>query len=428
MACALIRYTLANDGEITLFLLKSFKEFSILIMIRPTLVVLIVVLLLASTDGRRHQWFGGRSTVIVGNQQRPRGSRFLPRRLRVMRGGQDEKDDPNATSSVMTNDTAEEVYPKKEESAEEETVVLVEAEEVVVEVDNDGEDMEELHVDSEAEEDYYFSDSDVENELEQELLKDLAVSEEENVEEKQEVYDTTEAVVETVVDLTKRTSILALKASKITAIWLKQWSWDLYRACLRAIEAGRLELEEGGDDSWLISELSDDDESSSRFQKYKKKLVRLFLRCFKTAKSMTIAFWSMDDDYDDLLFDENLAQKEQPSVSFFSKVKLHKDSEEKEEYLPREAIVEGSSVYRVDMRCVGGDGSIVTIKRAKQMPPSAVTVSFNDSLRRRKILVNVVVAVASIALWEQVGGQALLAKAVQMVQQRMQRIGNRKTK
>lgn len=368
--------------------------------------------LLVLAQGRH--WFARPVLVSPSGSKRPR-STFLKRfsnhqRLRL-RGGQDEEAD-----TVATNVTE----PQEEEGTEEvklpTNTTLQEDEEDIVSLEEE-EDIAELHVDTEVEEDYYFSDSDIENEVILELAEELDEGGEELAEE-----DAIDVVVETVFDLSRRTSILAWKASKVTAFWFKQWSLDVYRACMRAVEAGRLELEEGGDDIWLIAELSDAEEAS-RFQGIKKKAMRLSKRCFKTAKQMTIAFWSMDDD-DDFLFDQEGDEDmfQQPSISFFSKFKLHKEYQE-EEKLEEE---NSSAAEKVCAKCVGGDGTVPTKRRRsrtaatkdalKSAETTTVTIIPKVS-KGRKLLVNLVVGVASIVLWEQVGGQALLSKGVQMVMQ-----------
>jgi hypothetical protein len=398
---------------------------------RPIVLFFFFVLVLTLAHG--HRWIG-RPVVFSPHDKRPRGT-FLPRftishpRMRL-RGGQDEVTD-NAVLEPTTAAAAQEegVSPNLNTNTtaleDEEETDLLEQEEA----------MEEFQVDSEDEEEaYYHSDSDIENDVALELLdsEDYELDEAEEVENEDEAID---VVLETVVDLSKRTSILALKASKVTAIWVRQWSLDFYRACQRAIEAGRLELEEG-DDDWLIAELSEEEEES-RFQAARKKALRLSKRCFKTMTQMTIAFWTMDDD--DILLDEETEENvfKLPSISFFSKFKLHKEYQEDTQNNNVQEEEEETVAGKVRAKCVGGDDSSPTKRRRHRrrssrndktptttdadMTSDTTTVTVIPKIAKgRKLWTNVAVGIASIVLWQQVGGQALLAKGMHMVQHHLQ--------
>jgi hypothetical protein len=394
---------------------------------RPIVLFFFFVLLLTLAHGRH--WIV-RSAVFSPHDKRPRGT-FLPRftishpRMRI-RGGQDEETDnavlePTTAAAEEEEGVSPNLITNTTSLEDEEATGLLEQEEA----------MEEFQVDSEDEEEaYYHSDSDIENDVELKLVdsEDYEQDEAEEVENEDEAID---VIYETVVDLSKRTSILARKASKVTAIWVKQWSLDLYRACRRAIDAGRLELEEGGDDVWLIVELSEEEEES-RFQAAHKKALRLSKRCFKTVTQMTIAFWTMDDD--DILLDEEKEENvfKLPNISFFSKFKLHKEyQEENQDNTVQE---EENVAEKVRAKCVGGDDSSPTKRRHHHrrrrssrndktatttdvdMTSDTTTVTVIPKIAKgRKLWTNVAVGITSIVLWQQVGGQALLAKGMHIM-------------
>jgi hypothetical protein len=333
-----------------------------------------------------------------------------------LRGGQYEETD-NAVLEPTTAAAEEEVgvSPNLNTNTtsleDEEKTDLLEQEEA----------MEEFQVDSKDEEEaYYHSDSDIENDVVLESV-DSEDYEQDEAEEVEIEDEATDVILETVVDLSKRTSILARKASKVTAIWVKQWYLDAYRACERAIEAGRQELEEGGDDDWLIAQLSEEEEES-RFQAARKKVLRLSKRCFKTMTQMTIAFWTMDDD--DILLDEEKEENvfKLPTTSFLSKFKLHKEYQEdnqdntvQEE--EEEECGEGSSPTkrrRYRRRSSRNDKTATTTDVDMTSDTTTVTV-IPKIATGRKLWTNIAVGVASIVLWELVGAQALLAKGMHMM-------------
>jgi hypothetical protein len=347
-------------------------------------------------------------------------SSFLP--VVRARGGQENVLETTAVIVEQDGDAKKEadlvINEEEEEVDEEDELVITEEEEREEEKIEISVSIEEAETEEYEYEEEYYADSEEEE-----------VGEEE-VGEKEEGYDTEvlDQVVETAIILSKKTSILALKASKISAIWLKRWSLDLYYACERAIYAGRDELENMTDDDALIDELSDSEDSEaakSLQQKAKrvtlqgsKKLWRISKRLFGTATKMTIAFWSYDDD-EFIVDTQEEVEMSLPAISFFSKFKLHTEKEDHE--LPGTSSL-ANSVTKC--RVVGGGDSTTTItpettktKRyrrrrvAKEEPATVVTV-IPRTTRKRDVFAKVVIGIASILLWETAGAKTVLLGAV----------------
>lgn len=273
-------------------------------------------------------------------------------------------------------------------------------------------------------------DYDLEEEYDEEDDEDY---DDDDDEEEENLLDT---VVDTVSVVSKKSSVLAVKYSKIGAIWIKQWSRDIFRACKRAIEAGKLELEEGTDDDSLIAELSEDEEDPPVLIVYGKKVWRLSKRVYRTMESMTFAFWKFDDE--DIIVDmEEEVEEEQnafkSTISFFTNLKRTKNTEEDTPQVVD--ITEKEVSNEKAMKCVGGDivPSLTKTKNIKSLTleaplddvadeqtstsvvePAVVTII--PKTRKRDVFFNVVLGAASILMWEQ-GGKAFFEQGVTKVKE-----------
>lgn len=276
-------------------------------------------------------------------------------------------------------------------------------------LDSDDEHVESIEIDVDDEEDFYTdsedSDSDYEVEEEEDEVDD---------EEKEHL----EIAIETAVEVSRRAGVLALKFSKVAAFWVRQWSWDIYRACERAVGACREELVESGEDVVLTKA---EMKGATRLQLFRKKSWRITKRTCKMIAKMTVAFWTMDDN-DILVSDKEETETIKPKFSFLEKLKLSNDAEEedeeveveeKEKSCKPESSSHGRRKKRKSKRVKKkkASASLTSTKAPKDEEKTVVTVVPRVRTSRR-VVIGLAVGVVCGFFWEQMEVTALIAKGI----------------
>ncbi|KAL3926281.1 MAG: hypothetical protein SGBAC_013537 [Bacillariaceae sp.] len=287
-------------------------------------------------------------------------------------------------------------------------------------LDTDDEMAEEVGFDSDTEEeDDYYTDAEDDSESECD----------DTIEEEEEENQSLEKAIETAVYVSERAGVIALRVSKVAAFWVRQWSWDIYRACERAVDACREEL--ALEDFSFTDTKADKD--LARLQRLRKKTWRVTKRSCRTLGKMAVAFWTMDDD--DILDDSDVLELEaiKPKFSFLDKLKLRSSYEEVENdsdddegvddaIEPKEEVEEACSPKRSrrsrrkkhkrESKHTTETASIRTTKAPEKDETKAVVTVVPRVKMGRRVIVGVAVGVACGFCWEQFGAAALITKGI----------------
>lgn len=286
------------------------------------------------------------------------------------------------------------------------------AEEEKSDLDTDDEMAEEIDVDSDFEEDYYTDSEEEDSDF---VVDEHGGDDEEEIGEDQSL----EMVVATMKIVSQRTGILAWKVSKVAAKWAWQWSYDVYRACERAVDAGRAELAQGDYYGKVNAEM--DKAATTRLEKIHRKTLMLGKYTFRILSKMTVAFWTLDDD--DIL-DFNI-DTIKPKFSFLDKLKLRTDYEVDEDIIDETDAADAAktSRRRRKRKCKSKSCNTGSSKKDKESNEEKTVVTVVPKIKRSKrlILSSVAIGVASRLLWEHVGTKALLMKGISLLPQKLKR-------
>ncbi|CAJ1938989.1 unnamed protein product [Cylindrotheca closterium] len=348
----------------------------------------------------------------------------------------EEEKKPELSLEPPGSTVVDEPTPVENTTKANQTLLNVQKEmEEIEESDVDGEMEEEIEVDSDEEgEDYY---TDVED---SELDYDEADEYLDDAEENQSI----EKVIETAVYVSERAGVLALKVTKLASFWVRQWSWDIYRACERAVDACREELAAGAedeDDGTIPFFHTKADKDETRLQRVRKKTWRVTKRTWKTLTKMTIAFWAMDDN-DILEFPEEDSDLEvetsiKPIFSFLDKLKLRSDYDDEvddsddeddvvDDVIEPQEEAESSSVIpkkprhsrrkkRKSKRKTTTKTTSIKIIKPEEDEVKAAVIIVPRIRKGRRVMVGVAVGVVCGFCWQQFGASALIMKGVSML-------------